>query len=170
MDKQVLQDTAPRLAIGALSRRTGVNIETVRYYERIGLLPPPARSEGGHRLYGGGHLMRLNFVRRARDLGFTLDEIRALLQLAEKRDRPCAEAREVAGSHLSDVRAKIADLRAIEGVLVDMVARCAGGTTPECPLIEALFDPSTSVGPGAEAAQRRAKRPGNPTSKLDKKS
>ena len=90
MDKQTLQDTAPRLAIGALSRRTGVNIETVRYYERIGLLPPPARSEGGHRLYGGGHLMRLNFVRRARDLGFTLDEIRALLELAEKRDRPCA--------------------------------------------------------------------------------
>lgn len=140
MDKQVLQDTVPRLAIGALSRRTGVNIETVRYYERIGLLPPPARSEGGHRLYGGGHLMRLNFVRRARDLGFTLDEIRALLELAENRDRPCTEAREVAASHLSDVRAKIADLRTMEQVLVDMVARCAEGSTAECPLIEALFD------------------------------
>src|SRR3546814_11826584 len=98
MDQQNLQDTAPRLAIGALSRRTGVNIETVRYYERIGLLPPPARSGGGHRLYGGGHLMRLNFVRRARDVGFTLDEIRALLAPADKRDRPSAEAREVAAT------------------------------------------------------------------------
>lgn len=142
MDKEALRDTVPRLAIGALSRHTGVNIETVRYYERIGLLPPPARSEGGHRLYGGGHLMRLNFVRRARDLGFTLDEIRGLLELAEKRDRPCAEAREVAVGHLSDVRAKIADLQTMERVLVDMVARCAGGSTPECPLIEALFDPT----------------------------
>lgn len=169
MNKQVLLDTAPRLAIGALSRRTGVNVETVRYYERIGLLPPPARSEGGHRLYGGGHLMRLNFVRRARDLGFTLDEIRALLELAEKCDRPCAEAREVATSHLSDVRAKIADLRAMERVLVDMVARCSEGTTPECPLIEALFYPATSLGQGTKAAPRRAKKPSNPTSKLDKK-
>ena len=70
-------------SIGDLSRRTGVNIETVRYYERIGLIPAPARSEGGHRLYGGGHLLRLNFVRRARDLGFTLNEVRALLDLAE---------------------------------------------------------------------------------------
>ena len=142
MDKQTLQDTAPRLAIGALSRRTRVKIETVRYYERIGLLPPPARSEGGHRLYGGGHLMRLNFVRRARDLGFTLDEVRALLALAEKRDRPCAEASEVASGHLSDVRTKIADLRAMERALVAMVARCAEGSTPECPLIEALFEPT----------------------------
>lgn len=168
MDKQVLQDTAPRLAIGALSRRTGVNIETVRYYERIGLLPPPARSEGGHRLYGGGHLMRLNFVRRARDLGFTLDEIRALLELAEKGDRPCAEAREVAANHLSDVRAKIADLRTMERVLADMVARCAEGATPECPLIEALFDPASSVGHGAALDRARPKRPSLPRSKLDK--
>ncbi|GJE04431.1 MerR family transcriptional regulator [Methylobacterium isbiliense] len=145
MDKQILQDTAPRLAIGALSRRTGVNIETVRYYERIGLLPLPARSEGGHRLYGRGHLMRLNFVRRARDLGFTLDEIRALLELAEKRDRPCAEARDVAASHLSDVSAKIAGLRTMERVLEDMVARCTGGTAPDCPLIEALFEPNDVV-------------------------
>lgn len=140
MDKKTLHDTAPRLAIGALSRRTGVNIETVRYYERIGLLPAPARSEGGHRLYGNGHLMRLNFVRRARDLGFTLDEIRALLELAEKRDRPCAEVREVASNHLVDVRAKITALRAMERVLADMVVQCTDGSTPECPLIEALFD------------------------------
>lgn len=89
--------------------------------------------------------MRLNFVRRARDLGFTLDEIRALLELAEKRDRPCAEARDVAASHLSDVSAKIAGLRTMERVLEDMVARCTGGTAPDCPLIEALFEPNDVV-------------------------
>ncbi|MBY0295439.1 MAG: helix-turn-helix domain-containing protein [Methylobacterium sp.] len=169
MDKRTLQDTAPRLAIGALSQRTGVNIETVRYYERIGLLPPPARSEGGHRLYGGGHLMRLNFVRRARDLGFTLDEIRALLELAEKRDRPCAEAREVATGHLSDVRAKIADLRTMEHVLADMVSRCNEDTTPDCPLIEALFDPTLSKGARAKSGTK-AKRPSPPASRIERKS
>lgn len=139
LDKIALQDTAPRLPIGELSRRTRVNIETVRYYEKIGLMPAPARSEGGHRLYGNGHLLRLNFVRRARDLGFTLNEIRDLLDLAEKRDRPCAEARVVAAAHLSDVRAKLAALRKMEKVLVEMVARCADGSTPDCPILEALF-------------------------------
>lgn len=140
MDKLSFQDAAPRFAIGVLSRRTGVNIETVRYYERVGLLPAPARSEGGHRLYGRGHMLRLSFVRRSRELGFTLEEIRALLNLAEKRDRPCSEARDIAASHLADVRAKISGLRAMERVLVDMVARCAEDATPECPLIEALFE------------------------------
>src|SRR3546814_17019057 len=93
MDRKNLQDTAPRLPIGMLSRRTGCNIETIRYYEKIGLLPAPARSDGGHRLYGHGHLIRLGFVRRGRELGFTPDEIRALLRLAEDRAPPCAEAR-----------------------------------------------------------------------------
>jgi MerR family mercuric resistance operon transcriptional regulator len=140
MDKIALRDTTPRLPIGELSRRTGVNIETVRYYEKIGLMPAPARSEGGHRLYGQGHLLRLNFVRRARDLGFTLNEIRGLLELAEQRDLPCAEARVVAAAHLGDVRAKLAALRKMEKVLVQMVAECAAGATPECPILEALFD------------------------------
>src|SRR3546814_15645927 len=131
MDRKSLQDTAPRLPIGVMSQRTGCNIETIRYYEKIGLLPAPARSEGGHRLYGHGHLMRLGFVRRARGLGFTLDEIRALLQLAEDRDRPCAEAREVAVVQLAAVRAKIADLRAMEAVLAETVLLCADAKTPE---------------------------------------
>jgi MerR family mercuric resistance operon transcriptional regulator len=141
MDKMALRDTAPRLPIGELSRRTGVNIETVRYYEKIGLMPAPARSEGGHRLYGRGHLLRLNFVRRARDLGFTLNEIRDLLELAEQCDLPCAEARVVAAAHLLDVRVKVAALRKMEKVLVEMVARCADGSTPDCPILEALFEP-----------------------------
>lgn len=148
MDKLALRDTTPQYAIGVLSRRTGVNIETVRYYERIGLMPAPARSEGGHRLYGGGHLLRLNFVRRARDLGFTLDEVRALLDLAESRDLPCAEALDVAARHLEDVRTKIAGLRKMETVLAEMVARCAHGSTPDCPILEALFD--SEVGTNAQ--------------------
>lgn len=140
MDRQTLCDTAPRLAIGALSRRTRCNVETIRYYEKVGLLPAPARSDGGHRLYGRGHLMRLGFVRRARELGFTIEAIRALLRLAEDREQPCAEAREVASNHLKDVRAKIADLLAMEQVLSGMVDRCAGGVLPECPIIETLFE------------------------------
>lgn len=139
MDKFALRDTTPQFAIGVLSRRTGVNIETVRYYERIGLIPAPARSDGGT-ASTAGHLLRLNFVRRARDLGFTLNEVRALLDLAEQRDRPCTEVREVAAVHLTDVRSKIVSLRAMERVLSDMVARCAEGSTPDCPIIEALFD------------------------------
>jgi MerR family mercuric resistance operon transcriptional regulator len=90
-------------------------------------------------MYGTAHVMRLSFVRRARELGFTLDEVRALLLLVDKRDRPCAEARDLAARHLGDVRIKIADLRRMETVLEDTIASCADGTTLECPLIETLF-------------------------------
>lgn len=132
-------DTSAHLAIGALSRRTGCNIETIRYYERVGLLPVPARSTGGYRLYGTGHLKRLTFIRRARALGFSIDEIRALLKLADERKRPCAEARVVAAAHLEDVRAKIVDLRTMERILRETVARCADGKGSDCPLIETLY-------------------------------
>jgi MerR family mercuric resistance operon transcriptional regulator len=144
MDKAVLRDTTPRLPIGAPSKGTGCNIETIRYYERIGLLPRPARTEGGHRMYGMGHLKRLGFIRRARDLGFTVEEIRALLRLVDERDQPCAEVQEVAVRHLADVRAKVAALRKMERVLKEMVARCETGGPPDCPLIEALFDEAPS--------------------------
>ena len=127
------------LTIGQVAAQTGVNLETVRYYERAGLLPPPPRTGGGHRQYGDEHVKRLTFIRRGRELGFSLDEIRALLRLAEERDRPCAEVRDLAIGHLKDIRAKIADLRAMEKALQEMVRRCADGTLPECPLIEALF-------------------------------
>jgi MerR family mercuric resistance operon transcriptional regulator len=93
-----------------LSKHTGTNIETIRYYERVGLLPPPARSSGGYRLYGTAHLKRLTFVRRARALGFPLAEVRKLLTLADQKRRPCAEVRVVAAAHLEDVKGKIADL------------------------------------------------------------
>jgi len=128
-----------RIAIGTLSKHTGTNIETIRYYERIGLLPVPARSSGGYRVYGADHLQRLNFVRRARALGFSIEQVRTLLRLADERKRPCAEVRVVAEAHLKDVRAKIADLKRMERVLRATVAGCATGRSAHCPVIEALY-------------------------------
>ena len=130
------QDAA--IQIGKLSRRTGCNIETIRYYERIGLLPAPARSAGRYRVYGPGDIRRLTFIRRARELGFTLDAVRALLTLSDNGGAACAEVREVAASHLAEVRAKIADLQAMENILADAVQRCAAGEVPGCPIIDAL--------------------------------
>ena len=131
-------DGTARLAIGRVSRRTGMNVETIRYYERVGLLPRAPRSSGGYRLYAAEHVKRLSFIRRARALGFSIDEIRTLLRLADERKRPCAEVRVVAEAHLADVRAKIADLEAMERVLKETVARCAKGAGSHCPMIEAL--------------------------------
>ncbi|MBN9079730.1 MAG: MerR family transcriptional regulator [Rhizobiales bacterium 65-79] len=122
-----------------LARRTGSNLETVRYYEKVGLLPEPPRTAAGYRAYDSTHERRLRFVLRARELGFSLDEIRGLLRLADERDRPCADARDVAAVHLADIRAKITDLKRMERVLKDVVAQCGDGTLPECPLIETLF-------------------------------
>lgn len=137
-----------QLTIGRLSTRAAVNIETVRYYERIGLLPSPPRTEGGHRLYGEPHVKKLTFVRRARELGFTLDEIRALLRLADERQSSCAKVRVLAADHLEDVRAKIADLKRMERVLSETVDRCTQGTRPECPLLEILFQSDTQESVG----------------------
>lgn len=128
-----------------LARRTGCNLETVRYYEKVGLLPEPPRTASGYRSYDSTHERRLRFVLRARELGFSLDEIRELLRLVDERDRPCAEARDVAAVHLADVQTKIADLKRMERVLKDVVARCGDGTLPECPLIETLFQERTAT-------------------------
>lgn len=126
------------LPIGELSRRTGCNIETIRYYERVGLLPPPPR-DGRYRRFAAGDVARLVFVRRARVLGFTLDEVRALLKLsAADNESACAEVREISIAHLVDVRARIADLRAMERVLAATICQCDTGRQPGCPLIDAL--------------------------------
>ena len=122
-----------------LAERTGCNLETVRYYEKVGLLPEPPRNASGYRSYDSAHERRLRFVLRARELGFSLDEIRELLRLVDERDQPCAEARAIAAAHLDDVRTKIADLKRMERVLKDVVAQCADGTRPECALLESLF-------------------------------
>jgi MerR family transcriptional regulator, mercuric resistance operon regulatory protein len=121
-------DGAGRITIGGLSKSTGTNVETIRYYERAGLLPAPVRSSGGYRMYGTTEAKRLNFIRRARALGFSLADVRKLLSLADQRRRPCADVRAVAAAHLTDVREKIADLRQMERALKDTVARCGAGT------------------------------------------
>lgn len=138
-------------AIGTASKQTGCHIETIRYYERIGLLPPPARSPSGYRRCGLEQLKRLTFVRRARDLGFTLDEVRRLLRLADRRERSCAQVRDLATAHLHDVQAKIRDLRAMERVLKGMIVQCADGTLPDCPVIEALFRAPSAMPPPVAA-------------------
>lgn len=130
---------AGRITIGRLSKSTGTNIETIRYYERVGLLHAPDRSSGGYRLYSTDHLKRLNFIRRARALGFSLAEVRKLLALADERRRPCAEVRVVAKAHLEDVKAKIGDLRRMERVLKETVARCQAGSGSHCAMIDALY-------------------------------
>lgn len=131
------------LGIGELSRRCGVNIETIRYYEKIGLLPPPPRTEGGHRLYQDDHLKQLSFIRRSRELGFTLDEIRNLIGMVEG-GYTCGEVKDAALAHLKDIRRKIADLRRMERILAVTADRCEGGAVPDCPVMDALFAGSRS--------------------------
>src|SRR5579872_3627241 len=119
------------IPIGELSRRTGCNIETIRYYERIGILPV-ARRSGRYRCYGAEDVRRLGFARRARELGFTLDEVRALFQLAAGGRSSCGDARNLAASHLSALRARIADLKRMERVLADAVRACDLGNDAGC--------------------------------------
>lgn len=129
------------ISIGILSKRSGVNVETIRYYERIGLLPAPPRSAGGYRVYSSAHAERLRFVRRARDLGLSLDEVRRLLGLADQKSRSCGEVHNLAAHHLADIRERIADLKRMERVLSRLVQACAKGELPSCPLLEALAHP-----------------------------
>jgi MerR family mercuric resistance operon transcriptional regulator len=126
-------------AIGEMSRRTGVNIETIRYYERIGLMPKPQRTGGGNRQYGLEELKRLFFIRRCRVLGFGIEEIRALLAMVDRNDFTCAEVHGMTMAHLSSVERKISDLRQLRKALSDMAAKCIKGDVPECPIIDSLF-------------------------------
>jgi MerR family mercuric resistance operon transcriptional regulator len=128
------------LPIGELSRQSGVNIETIRYYEKIGIMPAPARSPGGYRLYAPDHLKRLSFVRRGRQLGFSLDELRSLLRLVDGHTYTCAQVRALTLEHVAEVRRKISDLRRLERVMADMAAQCTGQRIPKCPVIDALSD------------------------------
>lgn len=121
-----------------LARRAGCHLESVRYYEKIGMLPEPPRTAAGYRVYGAGHLARLRFILRARELGFTLEEIRGLLKLADQGTLTCAEVERRTARHLAQVRAKIADLRRIEQVLAAAAAECTSGEVPTCPILDAL--------------------------------
>jgi len=130
---------AKPLLIGKLSAGSGVNVETIRYYERAGLLPPPPRTEGRHRTYDEQQVKRLSFIRRGRELGFSLDEVRMLLQLADRGGLTCSTSvKEMTLQHLGNVRAKIASLKKLERALTRMTGACAPGEQLPCPILEAL--------------------------------
>lgn len=126
------------LSIGTLAKATGTVAETVRYYEKIGLLPDPPRTEGNYRSYGPDDVARLSFIRRARDLGFALDQVRALLELADDRQRPCDEVDALARHQLDQVERKIADLEALRVELSGLINQCQRGTIAECRILDAL--------------------------------
>jgi MerR family transcriptional regulator, mercuric resistance operon regulatory protein len=132
------------LSIGRLAAAAAVNLETIRYYERIKLMPPPARTPGGHRSYGDEHVRRLMFIRRARELGFGIEEIRALLALAAPGRVSCAKVRKIAEARLAEVRAKLADLSKLEHILAGTVSKCSGEPAPPCPVLD-MLDAGASV-------------------------
>jgi DNA-binding transcriptional MerR regulator len=128
----------PGLSIGQLSSRSGCKIPTIRYYEDIGLLSVPARTERGHRLYGEDDLNRLVFILRSRELGFSIEEVRSLIDISTDRDRPCEEIDAIASKHLEETTEKIRNLTAMQEALVDLVDQCRRTTVVECRVIEAL--------------------------------
>ena len=149
---------AENLAIGQLSRLSGVNIETVRYYERIKMLPPPPRTASGRRVYDSTHLRTLAFIRRSRELGFSLEEIRALMRLGGPEKATCREVRAIAAHHLEDIRAKLNDLKRLERLLAKTIARCSGKIAPECPVLD-MLDIQRFKRPASELGNGRPKSP-----------
>lgn len=139
---------AKPLTIGRLAALTGVKVETVRYYERMGLIAPPARTDGNYRAYGDQDVARLRFIRRTRDLGFPLEQVRALLGLSRQDDRDCCAVDAIASEHLAEVDRKIADLTALRRELAAVIDACAGGTVGECRILEAFSSGRTSSADG----------------------
>lgn len=121
-----------------LARETGCNLETIRYYEKVGLLPKAPRSANGYRVYSPELVQRLQFILGARDLGFAMAEIRSLLSLADKGEQTCAQVMRTTKIHVEDVRRRIAELQRIETILAETLAECTGGNVPDCPIIDAL--------------------------------
>lgn len=130
------------LTIGNLAKRTGTKVQTIRYYEQIGLMPEPGRTGGGQRRYDEADLDRLSFIRHARQLGFTLEAIRELLDLSDHPDRPCHEADVIARRQLKQVEQRLARLEALRTELKRMVHECSGGRTADCRVLEVLRDHS----------------------------
>lgn len=132
------------LTIGHLARATGTKVETIRFYEKTGLLPEPARTEGNYRAYSGDHLNRLSFIRRARDLGFSLEQVRELLALADDRNQSCSAVDAIATEHRLEVERKIRDLQALKAELDSLIDQCSCGTIAQCRIIETLSPTGTS--------------------------
>lgn len=133
------------LSIGELGRRTDTKVETIRYYERIALLAAPPRTAGNYRAYGEVELNRLSFIRRARDLGFSIEQVRELLDLSDRRDQSCVTVDALARAHLVAVERKIADLEALRRELGVLLSQCRQGTISDCLIIEALGPRSVSA-------------------------
>lgn len=131
---------AHSLKRGALAKRFGCNIETIRYYENIALLAAPERTEGGHRLYSPADQARLGFILRARELGFSVDQLRSLLSLADSHDYTCGEVLKLTEEHIYDIRKKIRDLSRLEQTLAEVSARCEGGDVPTCAMMNVLLE------------------------------
>lgn len=127
-----------KLTIGKLAEATGTKVETIRWYEKVGLIAPPARTGGNYRAYSPDDLARLSFIRRARALGFSLDQVRALLDLAGQRERDCGTVDVIASEHLAEVDRKLADLTALRRELARVISACEGGTVADCRILEAL--------------------------------
>jgi len=136
--RPITDSRAERLPMSQLSRLSGVNAETIRFYERAKMLPPPPRTPGGHRVYDSTHLRTLGFIRRARELGFSLEEIRMLIWLGGPERATCREVRQVAARHLEGIRAKLNDLNKLERLLAKTVAQCSGRMEPDCPVVDIL--------------------------------
>lgn len=135
---------------GELARRTGVNSETIRYFERAGIIAEPPRTEGGHRVYDQSHVRTLSFVKRARGLGFTPQEVKAILQLGGPGVASCADVRDIAAHHLEQVRQKIADLQQIERLLSDTIEQCPCDADPECAIIDMIEEMPVVSSPRGE--------------------
>ena len=143
--------STPLMSIGTLARQTGCTVPTIRYYEEIGLLPAAPRTDGGQRQYGDTASHRLAFIRRCRDFGFSIDQVRELVGLVDHPDRPCAEVREIAAGHLEQVRRKVEELQGLEASLSGFVdscsAACIGGTAVDCTILEELRVPAPNEKP-----------------------
>lgn len=137
-----MNNPATQLTIGALAKRTGLNVSAIRYYEEVGLIPEAMRRPSGHRVYGAEAQELLTLIRHCRDFGFSVDDTKTLVSLASSDDRDCVEAREVAQVHLDAVRAKLADLMALESSLSKFVTacteQCVGGPAPKCTILQDL--------------------------------
>ena len=129
-----MEETFP---IGKLAAESGIGIETIRYYERIGLLAPPPRTRSGRRVFNRDNLRVLVFIRRSRELGFSLEEIRALLRLSDQ-NASCRQVRDITAPRLADIRARLRDLQKMERVLASTLSRCSGKDVPECAILDAL--------------------------------
>lgn len=134
------------MKIGELAKVTGTKAETIRYYEKIGLLRAPGRTGGNYRDYGAEDQERLAFIRHARGLGFDIADIRSLLELAEEPDQDCGEADRIASGHLNAVEAKISQLKQLRTELERMISQCRGGQVSDCQIIQALGDHGRCAG------------------------